>query len=89
MMNLITQTYLNLARNDHNADKLLSLQLFSKIKTLVDKYLMHEHLLKEMAEGASSSLFSGTRNPIATGFNLETSMVCYANSIFSRLLKHE
>ena len=59
------------------------------MRSLVDKYLYHEKVLRNMAEGASSSLFSGPRNPVASGFNLETSMVCYANSIFSRLLKSE
>ena len=43
-------------------------------------------MIKNLAAGANTSLFSGPQNPISLGFQLETSMVCYANSIFARLL---
>jgi hypothetical protein len=86
MMNLISQTYLNLSRNEACRDYLVNLRLFKKLKYLIDKYFRHEQMIKSLAAGANTSLFSGPRNPIAQGFHLETSLVCYANSIFARLL---
>ena len=89
MMNLITQTYLNLARNEANKDYLVKLSLFKKLKILIDKYFLHEQLIKDHAASAQNSIFSNPRNPIANGFHMETSMVCYANSIFARILSHD
>lgn len=89
MMNLITQTYLNLSRNAANKDYLIKLCLFKKLKTLIDKYFLHEQLIKENSANVQNSLFGNPRNPIAAGFYMETSMVCYANSIFARILTHD
>ena len=47
MMNLISQTYLNLSRNAANKDYLIKLSLFKKLKTLIDKYFLHEQIIKE------------------------------------------
>lgn len=88
MMNLACLTYVNLSRNSANALGLLDLGLFKKLKILVDKYLIHEQMIKETAEGASSSLLTQSRNVISNDLAVETSIVCYVNSIFNRLLNN-
>ena len=88
-MNLIAQTYLNLARNEENRDYLVDLQLFKKLKKLVDKYILLEDAIRSQAAGENTQLFTGPRNPISQGFQLETSIVCYINSIFARLLSND
>lgn len=77
---------MNLSREQPNADRLLELNLFTKMKVLVDKFLIHEEKLKETAEGASNSLLTASRSPIQNDLAVETSIVCYINSIFTRLL---
>jgi Leucine-rich repeat (LRR) protein len=52
MMNLISLTYLNLSRNEKNKEYLLSLSLFKKLKILIEKYFLHEQLIKDHAASA-------------------------------------
>ena len=54
MMNLIAQTYLNLARNEENREFLVDLQLFKKLKKLVDKYIQLEDGIRIQAAGENT-----------------------------------
>lgn len=85
LMNLIMQFYLNLSRNESITHQLNGLELYSRIRNLIERFLKHEQRLKESPEVSMAS--SGAlRAPAASEVAMETSIVCYANSILTRLV---
>ena len=85
LMNLIMQFYLNLTRNENITKQLQGLELYSRIRNLIDRFLKHEEKLRESPEVSMAA--NGTmRAPMASEIAMETSIVCYANSILTRLV---